>query len=301
MEIYNSIDEYSKTKYESAIALGFFDGVHIAHKKVIENITNTKDNLKSAVFTFRNSPVLSFCKAISLLTDNSKKAEILENLGIDCLILQNFEDIKDLNPSSFVKDVLHNKLHAKTVSCGANYTFAKNAEGNTNSLNELCKEQNINCIVTAPVIYQNEFVSSTRIRKLINDGNIKLANTLLGYNFELCGKTIKGYQNGHAFGFPTINIPLNPEIVIPKFGVYKSEITINNKRYISITNIGVHPTVKESDPVCETHILNNGNIKINLSEPVSVSLIDFIRPEIKFESTDLLIEQIKKDIKKMSD
>lgn len=290
MQIFREI--VPTTEY-SSVALGFFDGIHQGHKAVIEKAVNAeKDGLVPAVYTFFESPrgILSG-KAPEMLETRQHKEKTLDKLGIKRLYYADFNSVKELSPRAFVEKVLSGMLNAKKVFCGFNYHFGKGGSGNGETLVSLCRELDIQAEVIPPVIIDGEVASSTRIRSLLQKGNIKQANRLLGYDFGLKTEIIHGNHIGKGLGFPTINQQAEPGIILPKFGVYASVVTVDGKRYCGVTNVGIKPTIGNYNPLYETWMpLYKGNDIYG--KTVTVKLKEFIRPERKFEN----IEQLKKTV-----
>lgn len=294
MIIFGSITDYSKSEYRSAVALGFFDGVHLGHKKVINTCRENCEKLKCTVLTFRNSPSRSFNRFVPLLSDNDDKAGLIEKCGADALIYADFEKIKNIEAEDFINDVLIKKLHTEKIFCGFNYRFGKDGKGDTELLRKICEEKGIQVQICEPVYCNGEMISSTAVREHIQNGEIETANRMLGYSFSISGKIQEGLHNGKDLSFPTINIPLKEEIVKPKFGVYRSEVTIKHRTYAGATNIGMHPTMGSVAPLCETNLIEYEGESL-YNEFASVRLLEFIREERKFSSREELIHQIEKD------
>lgn len=289
-------DTIQKTEYPLSVALGFFDGVHKGHREIIANcIKHANDGVKSAVLTFKNSPqsVLTTVRK-PLLTTTEQKLSLFENLGVDIVYCVDFADVMNLSAESFVKDILCDTLNAQTVVTGFSYHFGKGGKNTADDMQSLCQRYNINAVICDPVMYLNEPVSSTRIRKCIASGDIENANAMLQYEFAITSPVISGNHIGTTLHCPTLNQPLTQDIIVPCFGVYASTVTINSKTYIGATNIGIHPTVKQSAcAVCETHILNySGNL---YDKTAHTKLHKFIREERKFDSLESLKSQIDKD------
>lgn len=294
MQIFDTI---IKTEYNTAVALGFFDGVHKGHQAVISECkANKNPDEKLAVFTFKDSPynMLSATKK-PLLTVNDEKFRLLESLGVEVVFCVDFSEIKDLSDESFVKDILSDKLGAKTIATGFNYHFAKGGKATCTDLKALCEKLSIKTHICEPVIYDGEAISSTRIRDCIKKGNIETANKMLGYNFSISTEITSGNHIGTKLKSPTINQSLNKILVVPKFGVYATKVTVDNKVYYGATNIGIHPTVGKTTPLCETHLLNYTGDEL-YGKYATTELLHFIRAEKKFDNTELLKAQIKDDI-----
>ncbi len=278
----------------TAVALGFFDGLHRGHRNVISSAVNEKENGLTAVcLTFLQSPksVLTNTESNALMTD-SDKLKMLEALGIDHTIQADFRQIMDMSAQSFFKDILIDKLNAKKLFCGFNYHFGKNGEGDVQLLKELCDKHNVELTVVPPEENDGEVVSSTLIRKLISAGSVRKANELLCSEFGFCSIVEHGKKLGRTLGTPTINQPLLKELAVPKFGVYASRVTLEDgKSYCGVTNIGIKPTVGGSVPVCETWMPQYDGGEI-YGQAVDIRLLEFIREEKKFAD----IEELKNAI-----
>lgn len=274
----------------TAVALGFFDGLHIGHRNVINLAVNEKKNgLLPVCFTFSQSPknILLGTTANALMTVGDKE-KTLEQLGIEHIIESDFLSIKDMPASIFFEEILAGRLKAKKLFCGFNYRFGKNGEGNAEMLERLCKKQNIELTVVPPAKTHGQVVSSTLIRTLIQSGDIRYANKLMCSRFGFSSTIEYGKQLGRRIGTPTINQPLCNELVVPKFGVYASAVTLENgSTYCGVTNIGIKPTVGGTVPLCESWMPKYDGDEI-YGQTADIRLIDFIREEKKFASIDEL-------------
>ncbi|MBR2735067.1 MAG: hypothetical protein IKE05_02600 [Clostridia bacterium] len=178
MEIYYNL---KKSEVSTAVALGFFDGVHIAHRKILERAAKySRRGLKPCVLTFSQNPraIVENIKP-DLITTNEQKLDIMKNIGIQAVYMPDFNSIRDLSPENFVNKILHDTLNAKAVFCGFNYRFGKSGAGDTDTLKKLCKEYNIEVFVQAPVLYKDKPVSSTRIRSAIKNQDFESVNNML--------------------------------------------------------------------------------------------------------------------------
>lgn len=290
------ISHLEKTEYNTSVALGFFDGVHRGHQEVIASaVSKAGSDCKSAVLTFSKSPYSALTKTHKpLLTTNEEKFKFFEELGVDIVYCIDFNQIKDMSAQEFVNNILHDKLNAKYVTTGFNYHFSKGGSASADDLRELCLQHSISVHKCPAVIYNDAPISSTRIRECIANGNIEDANQMLGYEFSVNAKIISGNHIGAKLDSPTINQQLNSALVTPRFGVYATCVTIDDKTYSGATNIGTHPTVGGNTPVCETHLLNfkDGDL---YNKRAQTKLLNFIRPEKKFSSIDELKAQIERD------
>ena len=291
------IDLNYKAKEESVIALGNFDGVHKGHIKLIQKaIENAKKlNIKSSLLLFNeHTDNLIKVGKKDIITTNNTKFEILDSLGVDIIYLINFtKEFMSYSPIKFLDEFLAKNLKIKGVVVGYDYTYGYKKSGDVNFLNE-----NKSLFETIEVIeqisYDGEKISSSLIRKLIEAGKIKEANFLLSRPYKLIGKIIHAKSLGKKMGYPTANLELMDNFVIPKFGVYDTDIIVKGKKYKASTNIGTNPTVEHDGIKIEAHILDfNEDI---YGEIVELELLDFVRPELKFNSIDELFKQIAKDV-----
>ncbi|MBQ2676563.1 MAG: bifunctional riboflavin kinase/FAD synthetase [Clostridia bacterium] len=292
MEIVSNITEYVSA-VPTSIALGTFDGVHRGHISVIKSAISD-DGLVPAVFTFSSSPqgVLSGNMIRSLATQPIKQ-RLIESLGVKLFISPSFLEVKDLTPNEFIQ-ILAVNFKAKRLCCGFNFRFGKNGEGNANMLKTLGKEYGIEVNITPPVVQDELPVSSTRIRELISNGEIQQAQQLLSHPFGFEFPVIEGDHRGRIIGTPTINQQWPQNFVQPKFGVYESRTYINGKKYKSVSNIGLRPTVGSDYVRSETYILDyNGDL---YGESVYVELKKFLRAEQRFDNIDELKAAIMKDV-----
>lgn len=281
-----------------SIALGIFDGVHLGHQYVINKALSYKnEGLKSAVFTFSVEDMeFKHGKKLKYIIDNQSKLDILQSMGIDCIICPNFNDIHNMSGEDFAKNIIHMQMNAKVVICGKKFRFGKDASCDTNDLRNFGYKYGFNVEIVEPVLFDNNLVSSSIIRELIQNGDIQRVNKMLGYEYFINKPVIHGNELGRTINIPTINQEFNERQVIPNFGVYSSITTINKKVYKSMTNIGVKPTISNNNvPISETHIIGfNGNL---YDKTVKVALKEYIRPEKKFSSIEELKKAIQYDIK----
>ena len=278
-------------KGDTAIALGYFDGLHAGHRKVISKAVDEKKNgLIAVCFTFAQSPKEFLTKkpANALMTPQDKIKE-LEKLGIDHTFQADFADIVNVKAEDFISEILIKRLRAKKLFCGFNYHFGKGGTADAAELKSLCEKQGVEVNVLSPEKDESgNVISSTLIRSLISDGNIKRANKYLCSLFGFCGVIEHGKRLGRELGTPTINQPLFPKLAVPKFGVYASVVTLENgQKYCGVTNVGIKPTVGGTTPLWETWMPEYYGGEI-YGQSADVRLLEFIRPEKKFENLDTL-------------
>ena len=286
--------ELTPSPRSTAVALGFFDGVHRGHRAVLSAaVSCRREGLTPAAFFFTSSPKKDSAK--QQLSSNADKIRMFEEIGIERLYIIDFERLKNKTPYAFVKDVLRDVFNAKKVFCGFNYRFGRAGSGDTELLRELCSGQGIDAFVCDTVVEDGVVVSSSEIRRLLRAGEIKRANRLLGYDFGVRSASVEGNHIGTLMHTPTVNLRFPENTVLPRFGVYASIVTIDGERYIGVTNVGVKPTITDAGiPNCETWMPEYRGGEL-YGKTVDVRLRDFIRPERKFSGLQELEEAIKRD------
>ena len=299
MKIYNSIDAFIHDEKGSVITIGTFDGVHVGHRQIINKlIENAKqNNLRSTIITFFPHPRMVLQKGIDLklLSTLAEKTNLLEKLGLDCLIVQPFtKEFSRLTALEFVRDILVQKLNVKKLVIGYDHHFGRNREGSFEQLKEYGIAYNFDIEEIPVKDIENVAVSSTKIRTALETGDIVKANSYLGYEYTLNGTVIRGRGLGKEWNYPTINIQIDENYkLIPKSGVYVIKTTINNLQLFGIMNIGFRPTIDGKDQTIEVHLLDfNDNL---YGKTINVQLAYRLRDEQKFESVKMLFLQIKRD------
>lgn len=286
MRIIERLEDINECR-DSAIALGNFDGIHKGHVEVICSAVNTPDMLH-AVFTFSANP-----HGGRTLVTAAHKERIMESLGVEVLYRIDFSDVREMEPEEFFEEVLIEKCCAKKIVCGEDFRFGKSARGDTKLLKELCDKTDIELEIANPVMENGEMISSTEIRKYIKSGEIKKANAMLGRPFDYSLEVIHGNHIGTGLGMPTINQALPENFILPKFGVYASFVKVDGKLYYGVTNIGVKPTVGSDRVLSETWMPEfKGDL---YGRRIHVYLLEFIRPEEKFPSIEVMKNQVLKD------
>lgn len=279
-----------------AIALGYFDGLHSAHKAVINEAVNcSRDGFIPAVLLFDAHPRNVISQAdVSFLLQTEKRDKMLEDIGVQPMYIS-FSDIREMSPEEFVRDVLVKKFNAGALCCGFNYRFGKNGTGDAGLLKDLTQIYGIKLTVCPRFTIDGEEVSSTKIRKAVSCGDIELANRMLGYPFMYSSEIFTGDRRGRLLGAPTINQFLPEGLTVPRFGVYASMVYFDGFEYSGVTNIGLRPTFDGVSVRSETYILGfSGDL---YGKNVEVHLHKFIRGERKFADADALKAQISQDVK----
>lgn len=289
-----------KNANRTAVALGNFDGIHIGHMAVLDAAKSFKrDGLVPVAVLFDEHSLKAITGiAPPMLMTVADRNEFIINSGLSLKTLI-FSEIKNLSPEDFVEKILVEKLGAGAVCCGYNYRFGKNAAGTAVTLQQICNRLGIACKIAKEVDVAGNAVSSTQIRSLIENGETEKANEMLGHKFGFSSPVIDGDKRGRRLGFPTVNQEIPPELVLPRFGVYRTDVTVGNRRYKGVTNIGKRPTVGTEKILSETYIIDFD--ESIYGESVDIRLIKFIRPERKFSSFDELARQIKTDAKECAD
>lgn len=288
-------EEILKTEY-SAVALGNFDGLHIAHRAVLKNACGYADEngIKAEALVFDVHPKNLHEKKVGLLMSLEDKKSEIEKIGLETVVIS-FEKIRSFSAEKFVEEVLKKHLKAKAVFCGYNYHFGVGGKADVNILKMLCEKNGIELFVCEKVEDGQNTVSSSRLRELLTDGKVDEANRLMQRNFSYALEVVHGQKRGRELGFPTINQYFPSDLVVPKFGVYASSVIIDGKMYRSFTNIGFRPTFPEDDVRSETHIFGyEGDL---YGKKVRVCLHKYLREEIKFSSLKSLTLQLSQDKK----
>lgn len=289
-----------KIANRTAVALGNFDGMHVGHMAVLRAAKGFESKgltPLALLFDEHSLKAITGTAPPMLMTADERNRIIAENgLKIKTIV---FNEIKDLSPQDFVEKILVGRFGARAVCCGYNYRFGKNASGNAQTMKEICDRLGLECRIAGEVDVDSRAASSTEIRKFIESGEIEKANKMLGHPFGFCTCVIDGDKRGRTLGFPTINQELPDGLVLPKFGVYQADVTVDGEHYKGVANIGKRPTVGTEKILSETYIIDFD--ESIYGESVDIRLIKFIRPERKFSSFDELARQIKTDAKECAD
>jgi len=299
MKIFNT-STISKNYKGSAIAIGNFDGLHRGHQKVFNQAKNIakKNKIKFGVLTFTPLPVMFFNKEIinHRLTSEDQKLKIFKRYKIDFLINIKFnKTFSKINAIKFIKNIIHKKINPKLIFVSNNFRFGYQRKGDVKMLKRLGKKYEYKLIKTSPFKHNGEIISSTKIRKLLKNGNLDLANKLLSRTWFIDGRVKKGKQLGRKLGYRTCNISIK-NYILPKRGIYAVKVLIGNKNkmYNGIAYLGSRPTFGGKEIFLETNIFN---IKKNLyKKKLRVFFLKFIRRDEKFDNSSKLIIQMNKDV-----
>ena len=296
--IRENLKDYNSTK-PSVITIGTFDGVHIGHKKIINQLTSisSKNNLISILLSFFPHPkmVLQNDNELKLINTIQEKESLLNSLNLDYLIIKEFtKEFSRLSALEFVRDILVNKLNAKHIIIGYDHHFGRNRTANIEQLKEFGELYDFKVTEILAQDIDDIAISSTKIRKSLINGEIRLANKFLGYNFFFSGNVVHGNNIGKTISFPTANIKIDaPYKLVPKNGVYIVKTIIDNQITFGMMNIGYNPTFNGKQKSIEIHFMNfNKNI---YDKTLTIEMILRIRNEIKFNSVDDLKKQLEQD------
>lgn len=291
--------DYDKVYNEkgTAIAIGNFDGLHLGHMKLMDMLSRVaaEHGIPSVAYTFAKHPinVIKGDKTLKLVADNEYKEELLATSGVDTLFFDDFEAIRELPPEDFVHDILVEKLNMKIAVVGLHNHYGKNSEGDVKLLRELGQRYGFLVYMIKPLYFGDFLCSSTKIRSLLEEGDIEKANELLGHRFKISNIVVKDKELGRTLGYPTANMIPDENILLPKFGVYATETIVDGERYKSITNVGTSPTVNDDNVRFETHILDFERDLYD--KKISVEFLYRLRDDINFASIEDLKQQLKRD------
>lgn len=298
MKKYSSITEFNNHK--SVVAtLGTFDGVHLGHQEIIKRLVNSAhaNDAESLLLSFFPHPrmVLKQDHGIFLLNTIEEKYELLEKLGLDNFVVQKFDmDFSNLSAEEFVKNVLVNQFNISKIIIGYDHRFGKNRTADINDLRIFGLKYGFEVEEISAKEIDDVSISSTKIRRALEEGNIGLANEFLGYHYSFQGVVVEGKKLGRTLGFPTANIQIDQNYkLIPKNGVYIVESIINGAHVKGMMSIGYNPTFENHPHTIEVNYLDwSGNL---YGQQIKVCILERIRDEEKFSSLEELVERLKED------
>lgn len=301
MKVFHQLEEITPELQDSAVAIGNFDGVHLGHQALLARLVKSakNDNLPPTVLTFYPHPVevLRPQQKLERLTTTSEKLILLEQLGVEFAYVMRFDlSIAALSPSDFFQKYLQSGLKAKRIHVGFNFMFGKGRAGNISVLQSLCQKNAMTLEVEPAFESNGTRVSSSLIREAVIEGNVEKAKGCLGRAYFLTGTVRHGDGRGNQIGFPTANIHFSSEKVLPKSGVYVTQVEWQKQNYLSVTNVGTRPTFYTDAKTLEveTHILDFDSRIYD--ETLKVSFVKRLRDEMKFDSIENLKGQIARDI-----
>ena len=303
MKVIHNIADF-QPKGNVVLTQGTFDGVHFGHKKILKHVVLEAKDMggESVLLTFYPHPRLVLYpddNELKLLTTIEEKIELVSALGIDYLIIMPFtKELSRLRADEFVRDILVEKLKITKLIIGYDHRFGRNREGGMAEMKHFAETFNFQLEEIAAQDISESIVSSTKIRKALLNGEVHIANQYLETNYTLVGKVEEGLQRGTTIGFPTANVRVNSSYkLIPKNGVYAVWVCIDQIKYAGMLNIGYNPTFEDKKWSIEVHIFDfNKNV---YHKEISIEFVAYTREELKFESVDTLINQLREDEKEI--
>jgi riboflavin kinase/FMN adenylyltransferase len=299
MQVFNSIKDLTKNK-NTILTLGTFDGIHPGHLKIIDKLVDCskKKGCRNVVITFHPHPrtVLSSGNEVKMLTTQEERRDLLQKHGVENFLTINFtKEFAALTAEEFIYDYLVNGIGLSEIVLGHDHHFGKGRSGNVELLKKIGAIENFS-VTTVDAFYINdEVVSSTKIRNALIDGDLKKANILLGRNYSFSGTVIGGDKRGRELGFPTANIKLSSkEKLLPAIGIYAVRVLLKNEEHFGLLSIGKRPTFYNAGELVTEVYIYNFNREI-YGEVVTIELVERLRGEEKFNSSEDLINQMDKD------
>jgi len=300
MEVINGIEEVSRSFRNPVLTIGNFDGVHLGHVGIFHRVKDLARALggESLVMTFHPHPikVLSPGNGPPLITLHEQKVQLIEAAGIDVLIVVQFTiAFAQMTADDFVERILHEKIGARAVIVGPDYRFGRDRRGNIAFLMTMGKKFNFEVHVVPDLTVNGKEVSSSAIRSFILAGDVERARTMLGRDYQVSGRVVRGRdRGGRLLGFPTANLVLMEKLT-PKQGVYATEVWVGGRRYQGATNIGYNPTFRNGVLSVETHIIDfSGDL---YGKTLQVRFIKRLRDEKAFSGPQELAAQIQRDVR----
>lgn len=289
--------EDKPSQQKSAVALGFFDGVHLGHRAVLGAAAAyaARHRVRACAFTFSAATVpVKQGVPLAYLYPDAQKFSLLESCGMDAVFSPSFPELCRLDGEAFCRKVLQELFQAQAVFCGGDFRFGAKAAWDISALRHYGETLGFSVHQVEPVRWEGEKISSTSIRIAIRNGEMQRAAQLLGAPYQICGTVVHGTAQGRAHAVPTINLPFAPGQLVPRYGVYVSKVYTVGGSYDAITDVGVKPTMGEGhSPAAETFLLDfSGDL---YDQPCRVELLHFLRDERKFPDTAALYAQIHLD------
>lgn len=302
MQVFRHLSEIPGDFGPTLVSVGNFDGVHRAHRRVLDEIVSRarKRGAKSVAVSFEPHPmrILRPDSGLKLITPTPEKLRLLEQSGVDAAMLLPFtRDLSLMSPREFAEQILRDRLHAIEVHEGYNFHFGHKASGDVAMLTEFGQEFGFEVVVYPEMQIRGASVSSTRIRELIRAGDMHRARVLLTRPFSILSTAGRGRGYGSKYTVPTINLSRYEELV-PGDGVYITRTRVGEECFDSVTNIGNRPTFGDESFAIETHLLNFHPIELTAQTPIELSFLSRLRDEMKFPSVQELRDQIGRDVKK---
>lgn len=286
-------EKVSNPPVGAVYAIGNFDGVHLGHRRLF-------DICRTLAAKYGNAPVGAFTfdgieKGGGRLISDADRAALLGECGADFVICEDFSAIRDMSPEAFVRNYLRDSLHPRAVVCGENFRFGARASGDARLLGELLAAEGIDHAAAETVVLGGEAVSTTRIKRELEEGNVAAAESLLGRRYSFALLVESGKHIGRKLGAPTANQLFSGNLFVPRHGVYATNVTVEHRKYRAVTNIGERPTFDDGNSItAESYIIGYDGEPL-YGKTLRVELLEFLRPERKFDSPAALAEQIRSD------
>ena len=297
MEIISNTTDFYLEK-ETAVAIGKFDGVHIGHRRLLEEILSCRrKGMAACVFTFEPAPAVLFGQSDGReLTTREEKRLLFERMNVDILIEFPLTlETAAMSPKTFVTEILAKQMNTRFIAAGNDLSFGARGEGNAELLRKMAPELGFTVRTIDKVCLNGQEVSSTYVRNRVESGDLVLAEKLMGMPYMVVGKVVQGRQIGRTLGFPTVNILPGEGKLLPPNGVYYSSVRYNGRSYRAISNVGCKPTVTDEHIMGVESYLYDFDRNI-YGESIEVYLHEFRRPEQRFEDVESLKKQLEKDI-----
>ena len=287
---------------ETVCAMGYFDGIHIGHRRLFEKLKQVSGGRQTVALTFEPHPMEYINREIApkLISTTDQRIRKILSLGIDTVIVAKFDKyIANVPAEDFIRDFLIKNLNAKSVCVGFNFKFGKDRQGDVKFLSECGEKYGYKAYIEPAVLFDDLPVSSTRVRSAVYEGHMTVARNLLGGCFSLLGEVEKGRQVGRVMGFPTANLKTEERQILPAWGVYVTYAEIDGKKYFAGCNVGIKPTFGLNYVTVEAHFINTEKDSpiLNLYDrKIELFFVEKIRDEIEFSDTEALVARIKKDM-----
>lgn len=284
----------------TVLTLGTFDGIHLGHQQIISSVVEkaNQNGMRSFVITFDPHPrkVLSKDEKVYLLSSLNEKIEIFSKLGVENLFVIDFtKEFSQQSAEEFIKKYLVNGIGLTEIVVGYDHHFGRGRGGNADTLTAIGNELNFNTTIIPSFVIEERIISSTKIRNALMDGNVSLTAKMLGRYYNFSGTVVGGDKRGRELGYPTANIePELKEKLLPLIGIYAVRVTVNNEKYNGLLSIGRRPTFYEDGEVVSEVYIYDFDEQI-YGERLTIELVERLRGEEKFNSTDELIAQMNKD------
>ncbi len=298
MKIYNDISEVELNK-NTILSLGTFDGIHIGHQQIIKTVVEkaSLNQRRNFLITFYPHPrsIISKDASVKLLTTSEEKISILETLGIKNLLIIKFtEEFSQIAPDDFILNYIINRIGVKEIVIGFDHHFGKGRSGNKDTLKKFGEKHDFTVSEIGECKINGETVNSSKIRKALADGNVETANSFLGRYYSLSGTVVIGDKRGRKLGFPTANIKIENEKLLPSLGIYAIEAVLGKEKFYGLLSIGRRPTFYDSGEIIPEAYIFDFDRDI-YGGKITVNLVERIRGEEKFNTADELVSQMKKD------